>query len=40
MTTPAWILTLFQALDAFDVNTFASFFTDDGLFVFGNADPY
>ena len=39
MTTPAWILTLFQALDAFDVHTFASFLTDDARFVFGNAEP-
>ena len=39
MTTPAWIQTLFQALDAFDANTFASFLTEDAIFVFGNADP-
>lgn len=39
MTTPAWIPTLFQALDAFDANTFASFLTTDATFVFGNAKP-
>lgn len=39
MTTPAWIQTLFQALDAFDANTFASFLTEDAIFVFGNAEP-
>jgi uncharacterized protein (TIGR02246 family) len=39
MTTPAWIQTLFQALDAFDANAFASFLTEDAIFVFGNADP-
>ncbi len=38
MTTPAWIPTLFQALDAFDTNTFASFLTDEAIFVFGNAE--
>ena len=37
--TPAWVQTLFQALDAFDANTFASFLTEDAIFVFGNADP-
>jgi len=39
MTTPAWVQTLFQALDAFDANTFASFLTDDAIFVFANAEP-
>ncbi|MBM4256559.1 MAG: nuclear transport factor 2 family protein [Deltaproteobacteria bacterium] len=39
MTAPAWVPTLFRALDAFDANTFASFLTDDAIFVFGNAEP-
>ena len=39
MTTPAWIPTLFQAFDAFDTDTFASFLTNDAVFVLGNADP-
>ena len=39
MTTPLWVQTLFQALDAFDTNTFASFLTDDAIFVFANAEP-
>jgi ketosteroid isomerase-like protein len=39
MTTPSWITTLFRALDAFDADTFASFLTDDAVFVFGNAEP-
>ncbi|MGE0821682.1 MAG: nuclear transport factor 2 family protein [Candidatus Binatia bacterium] len=38
MKTPAWVQTLFQALDAFDANAFASFLTDDAIFVFGNAE--
>lgn len=39
MPTPAWVTTLFQALDAFDADTFSSFLTEDAIFVFGNADP-
>lgn len=39
METPAWATTLFHALDAFDADTFASFLTDDAIFVFGNAEP-
>ena len=39
MATPAWVTTLFHALDAFDADTFASFLTDDAIFVFGNAEP-
>jgi uncharacterized protein (TIGR02246 family) len=39
MTTPAWLTTLFQALDTFDADTFASFLTDDAVFVFGNSEP-
>ena len=39
METPAWVTTLFHALDAFDAKTFASFLTDDAVFVFGNAEP-
>jgi hypothetical protein len=31
--------TLFHALDAFDAKTFASFLTDEAIFVFGNAKP-
>ena len=39
MATPAWVPSLFQALDASDADMFASFLTDDGVFVFGNAEP-
>jgi len=39
MMTPAWVQTLFRALDAFDADTFASFLTDDATFVFANAEP-
>jgi ketosteroid isomerase-like protein len=39
MTTPAWVTTLFHSLDVFDADTFASFLTDDAVFVFGNAEP-
>jgi ketosteroid isomerase-like protein len=39
METPPWVSTLFQALDAFDAKTFASFLTNDAVFVFGNAEP-
>ena len=39
METPTWVPTLFRALDAFDAQTFASFLTDDAIFVFGNAEP-
>lgn len=39
MDTPAWVTTLFHALDTFDARTFASFLTDDAVFVFGNAEP-
>ena len=39
MTTPAWVERLFQALDAFDADTFASFLAEDAIFVFGNAEP-
>jgi len=39
METPAWVTTLFRALDAFDADTLASFLTDDAVFVFGNAEP-
>jgi uncharacterized protein (TIGR02246 family) len=39
MSTPAWVPTLFQALDAFDANTFASFLAEDATFIFGNAEP-
>lgn len=39
MATPVWVTTLFQALDAFDVDTFTSFLTDDAVFIFGNAEP-
>jgi hypothetical protein len=39
MSTPTWVITLFQALDAFDADTFASFLTEDAIFVFGNAEP-
>jgi ketosteroid isomerase-like protein len=39
MDTPPWVTTLFHALDAFDADTFASFLTDDAIFVFGNAEP-
>lgn len=39
MDTPAWVTTLFQALDVFDARTFANFLTDDAVFVFGNAEP-
>jgi len=37
--TPLWVTTLFHALDVFDADTFASFLTDDAIFVFGNAEP-
>jgi uncharacterized protein (TIGR02246 family) len=36
---PAWLKTLFTALDTFDAKTFASFLTDDATFVFANAEP-
>lgn len=39
MDTPAWVTTVFQALDTFDTQTFVSFLTDDAVFVFGNAEP-
>jgi len=39
MDTPGWVTTLFRALDEFDATTFASFLTDDAVFVFGNAEP-
>jgi hypothetical protein len=39
METPKWVPTLFQALDTFNTETFASFLTDEAVFVFGNADP-
>ena len=39
MDTPPWVTTLFHALDAFDADAFASFLTDDAIFVFGNAQP-
>ncbi len=39
MATPAWLTTLFQALDTFDADTFVSFLTDDAVFVFANAEP-
>jgi ketosteroid isomerase-like protein len=39
METPAWVTTLFHALDVFDADTFASFLTDDAIFIFGNAEP-
>ena len=39
MTTPVWVKTLFQALDAFDAHTFASFLTEDATFVFANQEP-
>jgi uncharacterized protein (TIGR02246 family) len=39
MATPPWVTTLFQALDAFDADTFASVLTEDAVFVFGNAEP-
>jgi uncharacterized protein (TIGR02246 family) len=39
MIAPPWVTTLFQALDAFDADTFASFLEDDAVFVFGNSDP-
>jgi hypothetical protein len=37
METPAWVTSLFHALDAFDAKTFANFLTDNAVFVFGNA---
>jgi ketosteroid isomerase-like protein len=36
---PAWLKTLFNALDMFDAKTFASFLTDEATFVFANAEP-
>lgn len=36
---PAWLKTLFNALDTFDTKTFASFLTDNATFVFANAEP-
>jgi len=39
MATPTWVTTLFHALDTFNAKTFASFLTDDAIFVFGNAEP-
>ena len=38
MTPPLWVTNLFQALDTFDSDTFASFLTDDAVFVFANAE--
>lgn len=38
-TPPAWITKLFHALDVFDAESFASFLTEDAVFVFGNAEP-
>ena len=38
MPTPFWVTNLFQALDTFDADTFASFLTDDAVFVFGNPE--
>lgn len=37
--TPAWLKTLFNALDTFDSKTFASFLTDNATFAFANAEP-
>jgi uncharacterized protein (TIGR02246 family) len=39
MATPLLVTKLFHALDVFDAETFASFLTDDAVFVFGNAEP-
>ncbi|MGE0682842.1 MAG: nuclear transport factor 2 family protein [Candidatus Binatia bacterium] len=39
METPTWVPMLFQALDTFSTETFASFLTDEAVFVFGNAEP-
>src|SRR5262245_8130560 len=39
MIAPPWVTALFQALDAFDADIFASFLEDDAVFVFGNSDP-
>jgi ketosteroid isomerase-like protein len=33
------IHTLFQAIDSFDADTFASYLTDDAIFRFGNMPP-
>ena len=38
MLAPPWVTNLFQALDTFDADTFASFLTDDAVFVFANAE--
>ncbi len=39
MNTPSWVHPLFQALDAGDTTTFASFLTDDVVFKFANSAP-
>ena len=39
MTYPAWVDELFRAIDTKDADRFASFLTEDGAFVFGNAPP-
>lgn len=39
METPSWIQELFSSIDAMDVDTFASFLTEDAQFKFGNAPP-
>jgi len=39
METSAWVTQLFQALDTFNAEAFASFLTNEAVFVFGNAEP-
>ena len=39
MPQPAWLGSLFAAIDAMDVARFADFLTEDAVFRFGNAAP-
>jgi ketosteroid isomerase-like protein len=39
MSQPAWLESLFAAIDAKDADTFSSFLAEDAVFRFGNTPP-
>lgn len=39
MANPAWVNDLFSSIDEMNSDKFTSFFTEDGVFAFGNIPP-
>ena len=39
MANDTWLKELFQSIDNLDASKFSSYFTENGSFIFGNAEP-